>query len=132
GVDVNWFFSDPPPRPAKPARPDLEALSGAFADQTLGKFARRIWNLNFVVGEAKRREVYWDYLKQIRTPIHVFDPPAHSEYPRYRLFPDDPHSEAWPTGTMVTNNLGYRGADVSMTKPANTIRIAFVGASTTI
>src|SRR4051812_4324414 len=43
GVDQAWFFSDPPPPPAKPGRPDLEALSSGIPDQTLGKFARRIW-----------------------------------------------------------------------------------------
>lgn len=132
GVDPAWFLTDPEPAPPKPARSDLEAPGADPADQTQAKFARRIWNLNFVVGQAKRRQSYWDYLKQIKTPIQVFDPPGHSEYPRYRLRPDDPYAEAWPTGTMATNNLGYRGRDVSVAKPPRTMRIVFVGASTTI
>lgn len=134
GVDQAWFFTDPAPPPPKPPRPDLEALSRAAGDPALAKFARRIWNLNFVVDQARRRESAWQYLslKQIRTPLHVFDPADHAEYPRYRLMPDDPHADAWPTGTFATNNLGYRGRDVSERKPAGTFRVVFLGASTTI
>ncbi len=132
GVDASWFYSDPPPPPAKAPRPDLDALSNGIADQTLGKFARRTWNVNFVMRVAEHRDSYWQFLKQIKTPIRVFDPADHSQYPRYRLAPNDPHAEAWPTSTMSTNNLGYRGRDVSPAKPPRTCRIVFVGASTTI
>jgi hypothetical protein len=131
-VKREWFFTDPPNPPARPPRPDLEALSAPYADQTIGKFARRIWNINFVLDQARRRQSYWETLKQIRTPLHVFDPADHSPYPRFRMSPDDPHGDGWPTGTFTTNNLGYRGADVVATKPSNTFRIVFVGASTTM
>ncbi len=132
GVDLAWFVTDPPIAAAKPARPDLDALSGEATGATLAKFARRVWNLNFVTRQARSRESYWEYLKQIQTPLRVFDPADHSEYPRYRMVPNDPHAEAWPTGTFASNNLGYRGADVTLPKPAKTVRIVFVGASTTI
>jgi hypothetical protein len=134
GVDRTWFATDPAPPPPKPPRPDLEALSSGAGDPALAKFARRRWNLNFVVDQAGRRESAWQYLslKQIRTPLHVFDPVDHAEYPRYRLIPDDPHADAWPTGTFATNNLGYRGHDISERKPPKMFRVAFVGASTTI
>ena len=37
-----------------------------------------------------------------------------------------------PPGWFVTNRFGWRGPDLTLEKPPNTIRIAFVGASTTI
>jgi hypothetical protein len=134
GVDRQWFGTDPAPPPPKPPRPDLEALSRGAGDPALAKFARRRWNLNFVVDQAKRRERSWQFLslKQLHGPVQLFDPFDHSGYPRYRLMPDDPHADAWPTGTFATNNLGYRGPDVAPTKPARTLRVVFVGASTTI
>lgn len=132
GVNRQWFFSDPPVPAPKPPRPELDALTEAYSNPTVGKFARRAWNLNFVLDQARSRQSYWDFLKQVHTPLRVFDPPGHSAYPRYRMLPDDPHAEAWTSGTFATNNLGYRGPDLERAKPAGVFRIVFVGASTTI
>jgi hypothetical protein len=56
-----------------------------------------------------------------------FDPPGGAQYPTYRLLP-----HVNPAGLLVTNNFGWRGHDVALNRPARVIRIAFVGASTTI
>lgn len=60
-------------------------------------------------------------------PILVFDAPGGSLHPSYRFLP----SRTTPMG-LATNRYGWRGPDIPVDKPPNTIRVAFVGASTTV
>jgi len=56
-----------------------------------------------------------------------FDPIEALPYPTYRHLP-----HVSPPGWFVTNNFGWRGHDIALDRSARVIRIAFVGASTTI
>ena len=56
-----------------------------------------------------------------------FDPVEPSIYPPYRHL-----RRLSAPGWFTTNSFGWRGPDLTLNKPANTIRIAFVGASTTV
>ena len=56
-----------------------------------------------------------------------FDPVEPSIYPSYRHL-----RRLSAPGWFTTNSFGWRGPDLALNKPANTIRIAFVGASTTV
>ena len=58
--------------------------------------------------------------------LNVYEPFDHSPYPRFRYFPNTTD----PSG-LVTNQLGWRGPPIRLEKPADLIRIVFVGASTT-
>lgn len=56
-----------------------------------------------------------------------FDPPGDSIYPSYRHL-----RRLSAPGWFTSNSFGYRGPDITLDKPPGTVRIAFVGASTTI
>lgn len=57
----------------------------------------------------------------------IFEPCEKSVHPSYRF----PQNVTTPRG-LVTNSFGWRGHELNLNKPANTIRICFLGASTTI
>ncbi len=59
--------------------------------------------------------------------VKVFSPPWETVYPRFRY----PPNITLPTG-LTTNRYGWRGPQISLNKPARTIRIACLGASTTV
>jgi len=63
----------------------------------------------------------------ILSEFYEFDPADGSEYPIFRHLP-----HISPPGWFVTNAFGWRGPDLAQQKAPNTIRIAFVGASTTV
>ena len=83
------------------------------------------WNLNYL-----RQQVCSGQLPDVLTTVSdylYFSPVDASPYPSYR------HSRhATPSGWFTANSFGWRGPEISLNKPPNTIRIAFVGASTTI
>src|SRR5215510_11420793 len=56
-----------------------------------------------------------------------YDPAEPSAHPPYRYLA----GVATPYG-LVTNRLGFRGHEISPDKPDHVVRIAFVGASTTV
>ncbi|MFT5042348.1 MAG: hypothetical protein ACI8TX_003333, partial [Hyphomicrobiaceae bacterium] len=64
-----------------------------------------------------------------RLPVEawLFDPVDDNIRPTYRF----PPNRTLPSH-LVTNRFGWRGDDLSLNKPPATVRIAFVGASTTL
>lgn len=58
----------------------------------------------------------------------VFDPVEDGPYPAYL----QPADLTIPGTAVTTNALGWRGPEIDVVKPADTIRIAFVGSSTTV
>jgi hypothetical protein len=59
--------------------------------------------------------------------FYVFDPISKSQYPRYRF----PQKMLLPSG-LTTNQFGWRGPPIALNRAPHTIRIAFIGASTTV
>ncbi len=57
----------------------------------------------------------------------TFSMPGGAPHPIFRY----PRSTTMPDG-LTTNRFGFRGPDVALDKPADTVRIAFVGASATV
>jgi hypothetical protein len=127
GVNPAWFAT---PRPAHVVRQpdaDLEARARRYRDVT-DQRPNYEWNLKFVVGAVCRDNQHEgaEVFKKF-DDIYVFDPTDAMESPTYRFL-----SEAtYPSG-LRTNVFGWRGPDIAVTKPPGTVRIAFVGASTTI
>ncbi|MCA0247226.1 MAG: hypothetical protein LCH93_11470 [Proteobacteria bacterium] len=128
GVDRGWFTQDPPPLPNRHAVPaewraldreiDLSGVSGA----TRRADAFKAWNSVFVGDPCQH-----PYLKEAPGRLFVYDPPDGSPRPPYRFLPD----ATTPNG-LVTNAYGFRGPPVPVARQPKTIRIAFVGASTTV
>ena len=88
------------------------------------------WNLEFVrtVLCDSNRSLHPYLAEQFKAldEVYVFDPMDAAPYPTYRFL----RNAHYPSG-LITNSYGWRGADVSLNKPAGSVRIAFVGASTT-
>ena len=127
GVDERWFSE---PLPAyDDLKPDAELVERM--DRYKGGIDERAnyeWNLRYLSGVLCRGE-----RPDVATAINQFadvfgfDPPEESEEPPYRFLQHARYSIH-----RQTNNFGWRSPDIALTKPANTIRIAFVGGSTTI
>lgn len=123
GVRPEWYSLAPVPRQTYPLPPALQSRLDRYPRDRVGALAE--WNINYLhdaLCSGVRRGslgILDDFL--------VFTPSDGAEYPTYRALR---HVSA--PGVYTTNNFGWRGPDISLRKPPDTIRVAFVGASTTI
>ncbi len=125
GVDRRWFGLDPTPRPAIPIDPALDRRYRLHEGFELS--SEYEWNREYV-----RRAVCGDTTYNMAVFAHLsdlfmFDAADSEPYPAFRFL----RHTHYPSG-LTTNNFGWRGEDVALNKPPATVRIAFVGASTTI
>ncbi len=129
-VKRDWFFQTPPPLPNRTRPPeDLERWSQeaerAYAEH--GNEFRsgdmfKVWN-SVRVGDPCATRFFGSAPQR----LFVFDPPDGSPFPNYRFPPDTTLSDG-----LVTNAFGWRGPPVPFQRGPRTVRIVFVGASTTI
>jgi hypothetical protein len=127
GVDREWFASPMPERPSVQPDPDLVARMNKYKS---GADERAIyeWNRQVVIGAVCRGEpARFSGIFDQFDDVFVFDPTDGSNEPPIRFLQHATH----PDG-MRTTAFGWRGPDIPLTKPPGTIRIAFVGASTTV
>ena len=125
GTDRRWFRENPPPLPNRsPLDPKNYARYRDYQRRgALGAQADYVWNRIFA--EATNCTPASRF-QNFPGSIRVFDPPSANIHPIYR-FP----ANTTTTGGLVTNQFGFRGPPLALAKPPKTIRIAFVGASTT-
>lgn len=124
GIDPAWLATTPPPVPRLPVPPELEQRFLQYSQ----------WLFLYQINEVLLRR-YW--VKGQGVPLFqdivqpdsywVFQPPGGRAEPRYRY----PPGITLPTG-MTTNAFGFRGRQVALNKPDGVVRIACVGASTTV
>jgi hypothetical protein len=126
GVDREWFALPVPERHRAPPDPVLVARMNKYKG-VVDERANYEWNWQQVVGAVCRGEdpSSSGILNQF-DDVFVFDPTDGSKEPPFRYL-----SNAVYTSGLTTNAFGWRGPDVSLDKPPGTVRIAFVGASTT-
>jgi hypothetical protein len=133
GVERAWFAIDPPPLPnRKPAPPEWNELVRKVEQSGITEGTRRAdmfkaWNANFVGDPCQHA-----YLRGAPGHLFVYDPPSNQKEgdekrPPYRYLPD----ATTPIG-LVTNVHGFRGPPVPFARQPKTVRIAFIGASTTV
>jgi len=121
-VDGAWYDQDPPPI-APYATP--EWASARVATDTNIHPALFEFNRAFLA-DRLCRGVPTSTFGTLDSFLY-FDPIENGIYPSYR------HSRRLSApGWFTTNSFGWRGPDLELNKPAATIRIAFVGASTTV
>jgi hypothetical protein len=129
GVQRTWFSENPPPLPnRRPAKPeDVELIrrveASGVTEGTRRSDMFKAWNSAFVGPDPCKHF----YLKDAPGQINVYDPPDGEPWPRFRFLPD----KTTPIG-LVTNEYGFRGPPVPVARQPKTIRIAFIGASTTV
>jgi hypothetical protein len=127
-VAREWFFTHPPPLPNKHPVPaewvelnrQMEAkgrLASGFRPEDLFK----AWNSELVGDPCSK-----DFFADVPGRLWLFDPPKGEKNPPFRFLPD----ATTPAG-LVTNQFGWRGKPVEFARTPKTIRIVFVGASTT-
>lgn len=119
-LDISWLRTSPPPLP-RPPRLDKPPLPQQ--DWLLNYYVLNETALRSPVGLALVRNAALD----VPDEFAVFRAPGGKPAPHYRY----PASRTLPTG-LVTNAFGFRGREVAVDKPEDTVRIAFVGASTTV
>jgi hypothetical protein len=129
GVDRKWFLDTPPPLPNRGKVPDdWQRLYQAVEDHPSGTTnfrppdALKAWNSAFVGDPCKH-----PFLRHAPGMLYVYDPPDGAPRPPYRFMPN----ATLPNG-LVTNQMGWRGAPIETPRGARTIRIVFVGSSTTM
>ncbi len=130
GVERDWFFRDPPPLPNRHAPPaDWVRVAEEIGERT--GWARplfhhadffKAWN-SVAIGNPCDSPV----LSQAPGRLFVYTPASGERHPRYRFLPD----ATTPLG-LVTNHMGWRGPPIELVKPARVVRVAFIGASTTV
>jgi hypothetical protein len=123
GMKREWFDLSPPSIRTRPPNPEFMRIAGRYADSGLTFELFHVYNSAFI----GQRDCSDPFFKRIPGFAFIYDSPAGSEYPRYRF----PLYDVTPQG-LVTNQFGWRGVPLLLRKPSNTIRIAFVGASTTV
>ena len=129
-VARDWFFSDPPPLPNRHAVPqewiDLDRLlseKGDSFDHNIKPWDMfKAWNAALVGDPCAN-----DFFASAPGWLFVYDPPGGEKRPLYRYLPN----ATTPRG-LVTNQFGWRGPPVRFARREKTIRIVFVGASTTV
>ncbi len=128
-VEAEWFLLDPQPVPPKPADPFLSFLMNkargteAYA---MGNAVREI-NRNYLLNQIQGKGPLYESFMTFPKETVVFEPCENSTHPAYRF----PPGVTLPGG-LITNNFGWRGQDLDLNKPRRTIRLCFLGASTTL
>lgn len=123
-LDAAWLATSPPPLPRRPV--DARLLENwsrtpqlMFLCDINEVFLRACWQpgsgVQHLVGPTAPRE------------FTVFASPNGGPNPLYRY----PPSVTMPDG-LTTNAFGFRGPELALDKPSKTVRIACVGASTTV
>lgn len=126
GVDRAWFELAPEPLPVPPDEPDLPQLRADY--DRLGLPTWYEWNLAYLRELACKRRADFDQVYGGYERLFAFDVPGGGDpFPTFRFL----RRAKYPSG-LVTNGYGWRGPDLTLDKPPRTIRIAFVGASTTV
>ena len=112
-----WFAE----RPQAESRPTPEWVDQRRA---IGNAeANYVWN-----AAALNEPTVLEYLKSNRSKlddVFTFRPPNGQPHPRYRFYPDI------QTGFGVTNHFGWKSREITPAKPADVVRIAMLGDSTT-
>jgi hypothetical protein len=117
-VKSDWIYSSPEPVPKFEVLREHQVVREAY-----GYRANYLWNEHLTDEYLATSGIF----KAMPEKIRLFEAPWQTILPRFRY----PPNVTLPTG-LTTNQFGWRGQSITLRKPVNTIRIAAVGASTTV
>lgn len=124
GVSREWFETSPEPLRRVPLPANLQQVADAVTRLPVSAEMFKAWNGRFIQQRVCEGDPFF---QQFPGFAFAFDPAGATIYPRYRYLADI----ATPYG-LVTNRFGFRGHDIEADKPPRVIRIAALGASTTV
>ena len=129
GIDARWFDLAPEVLPPEPVDPELNERYLAAIGHALPAVYE--WNRQFITAVLCQGDTsthpYLAHQLESLSDVYVFDPVDGTPFPTFRFL----RHAHYPSG-LRTNAFGWRGADIPIDKPPGRIRIAFVGASTTV
>jgi hypothetical protein len=117
-VQSQWIYSSPEPVKKYEILPEHQKNN-----DTYGYRANYLWNEHLPDDYFFNAHLFDKLPPEIKT----FEAPWGNVLPRYRY----PPNVTLPSG-LTTNQYGWRGPQITLRKPLHTIRIAAVGASTTV
>jgi hypothetical protein len=124
-LDFDWFFLEAPPLPERASDSEFEERRRLHPYD----WVNYVFNVEYVrVGAASPARLATE-LRRLELPwvLVAPPPPGGGIHPGYRY----PASVRLPSGLSL-NAFGYRGPEIALARPAGTVRIACVGASTTV
>ncbi len=124
-LEFGWFFA--PASPPTKSAPDQDSV---LRVRNFGfDWVNYVFNSRYLASESAKPDGMRRLFHGLDLPwITVADPPSDgSERPAYRY----PSGTTLPSG-LTLNRFGFRGRDLPLVKPPRTVRIACVGASTTV
>jgi hypothetical protein len=119
-IDPAWFNLTPPP-PNQNSEKDTELDRRYWTNRGFELSSIYVWNKQFL------KETICSNGDFGPPHVYAYQPRKQTPYPRFRFLPN----KVLPSG-LVTNRYGWRGPDITPEKASNVVRIAFVGASTTV
>jgi hypothetical protein len=125
GIDPAWFQIDPVSRPKAPIDSEMQRRFYAHPGFELSSVYE--WNAEYVRRTLCNPAGPQDLVFSRVDDLFLYEPPDRQPSPVFRFL----RQVHYPSG-LQTNAFGWRGPDVSLNKPARTVRLAFVGDSTTI
>jgi hypothetical protein len=130
GVDPAWYREDPSQPTGGIMPPDEDLKTRYWAHPGFSMSSVYEWNAEYVRRVVCEDDKYRGLAPIVFGPlddIFTFEPGDGADSPPYRFLPN----ARYPSG-LLTNAFGWRGPQVPATKKPQTVRIAFVGASTTV
>ena len=125
GIEPSWYTQSPPAQEVGP--PDNDLAERARLYPSIDLQANYEWNRRAVLHALCEDEHPDQAVFNNFKDVFTFEPTDGSTVPTFRFLQ---HAK-YPTG-LRTNNYGFRGPDIALNKRDNVVRVAFVGASTTI
>lgn len=123
GVDAAWYLEEPQPVPRIPVDRELAQRAETYPGDPYTPFFE--FNRKYL-----ERQMCGDGRGAAPRGLHdffYFEPLDGQPYPTFRHL-----RHISPPSWFVTNNFGWRGSDVPLDRGADVVRLAFVGASTTV
>lgn len=132
-IDRDWYYQNPLPLPNRTQELDPEVQKRyRLAPLKYAYESSYVWNYYYLKDKICRGFHYRssklnDFFYRADHVIYYYKPRTHSTHPAYRYLPN----RTYP-GNLVINQFGFRGPPLSHQKPQDVIRLAFLGASTTV
>jgi hypothetical protein len=126
-VEASWFALDPAEPTGGLTTPDALLVKRYQDNPGLELESVYEWNDRYVRWGSCDALDYYELVFKRLNDVFAFSPLEPDRYPPFRFL----RSSVYPSG-LRTNRFGWRSRDITLDKPADVVRLAFVGASTTI